>query len=121
MSSQGVGQHMIAKEQLDGIIAAAGIDGANEIYAAFWRSTDDLIATLHEALKDEDLTRAAGLAHAIKGSSLNVGAQALGEAAIALETHCKNAQCGDAIEIADHITRCLTETKRAFAVHLGDQ
>ncbi|MBT8471690.1 MAG: Hpt domain-containing protein [Marinicaulis sp.] len=75
--------------QIDGLIAAAGADGAREIVAAFHRSTLDLIEQISAHLQQGALDLAASAAHAVKGSAANVGAVRVAEAAAHLEVMCK--------------------------------
>lgn len=93
---------LIDREQIDGLIAAAGVDATREILDAFRRSTDGLLAKLREDLARGDFTEAARTAHAIKGSSANVGALMLSSAARSVEEACKTQDCGAALgEIED--------------------
>jgi HPt (histidine-containing phosphotransfer) domain-containing protein len=85
-------------EQLDGLIAAAGVEGAKSILDAFWRSTENLLASLQRQISEGDLNAAARTAHALKGSSLNVGALRLSSAARAIEDACRKADAGGALE-----------------------
>ena len=75
--------------QIDGLIAAAGADGAREIVAAFHRSTLDLIEQISSHLQQGALDLAASAAHAVKGSAANVGAVRVAEAAAQLEVICR--------------------------------
>ncbi|MEQ1931353.1 MAG: Hpt domain-containing protein [Parvularculaceae bacterium] len=76
-------------EQVDGLIGAAGVDGAKEILAAFWRCTDRLLAVLQDQIARGDLPEAAKTAHSLKGSAMNVGAHRLSVAARSIEEACK--------------------------------
>ena len=77
-------------EQIDGLVAAAGVDGAREILDAFWRSTTQLLDTLSGQLRTNSFELAAATAHAVKGSAANVGAAKLSIFASQLEEACKN-------------------------------
>ena len=79
-------------EQLDGLLEVAGPDGVKAILDAFWRSTDDLLRKLRTQIAESDYAAIAASAHAIKGSSSNVGASALAKSARDLEA---NAKSGD--------------------------
>ncbi|MEM9170008.1 MAG: Hpt domain-containing protein [Pseudomonadota bacterium] len=81
---------MIEYEQLQDLVSAAGLDGATEILAAFWRSTEDLVAGLEKPVADSDFEEAARIAHAVKGSASNVGASGLADEARQLETACRD-------------------------------
>ncbi|WP_425407804.1 Hpt domain-containing protein [Hyphococcus sp.] len=76
-------------EQVDGLVAAAGVDGAMAILEAFQRSTTDLLASMQSDLAQNALSEASRTAHAIKGSAANVGAEALAKAACDIETACR--------------------------------
>ena len=105
----------IEREQMDGIIAAAGVDGAADIMDAFWRSTDTLVSLIHDQLSAQDLSEAAKTAHALKGSASNVGALSLSEFALDFETRCRAGDISGAREIANRFQQCVAETRSAFA------
>jgi len=80
---------LLDREQIDSLVAAAGIEGALDILDAFRRSTDDLLNRLNADLARGDLAEAARTAHALKGSAANVGAQLLAAAARNVEDACR--------------------------------
>lgn len=82
------GDH-IELSQLNGLIEAAGVAGAQEILDAFWRSTKDMLDQLSTQLADNDRDGAAGTCHAIKGMAANVGAARLSATVADLEIACK--------------------------------
>lgn len=84
------GPEHLQAEQVDGLVAAAGVDGAIAILDAFQRSTVDLLSVIGEDLRTGALSEASRTAHAVKGSAANVGATALAESAAAIETACKD-------------------------------
>lgn len=96
-------------EQIDGLIAAAGVEGTREILTAFQRSTADLLDSLQDQLAQEDLRLAAVTAHAVKGSAANVGAIRLADAAAGLENACRSERPEDA-------ERCLRDARAYFEV-----
>lgn len=111
---------LLDREQIDGLIAAAGVDGTREIIDTFWRSTDQIIAALRAELGAGDLAAAARSAHALKGSALNVGAMRFSCAARGLEDACKT---GDAAAAESRLDTALThyeETVAAFDQVLRD-
>lgn len=83
-------------DQLDGLVAAAGADGAREILDAFQRSTVDLLDSLSANLSAADFAAAAADAHAIKGSAANVGGKRLAETAARIEQACRDADAAAA-------------------------
>lgn len=76
-------------DQVEGLVIAAGTDGALAILDAFQRSTTDLLKSIEADLAQDALGEASRIAHAIKGSAANVGAEALAEAASGIEVACK--------------------------------
>lgn len=90
-------------EQIDGLVAAAGADGAREIIEAFQRSTSELLASLRGHIGAADYAAAAAAAHAIKGSAANVGGKRLAQTASRIEQACRDgagAGASDALEDA---------------------
>ena len=77
-------------EQVDGLVAAAGIEGTLEILDAFWRSTTTLLETLSTEITQGSFEPAAKTAHAVKGSAANIGAHRLAETATAIEQACRD-------------------------------
>lgn len=77
-------------EQVDGLVAAAGVEGAKEILDAFHRSTADLLEALGSQLSDAEMDAALATAHAVKGSAANVGAKRLAETAARIEEACRD-------------------------------
>ena len=111
---------VLDREQIDALIAAAGVAGTREIIDTFWKSTDRLIAELRDHLGAADLTAAARTAHALKGSALNVGAMKLSCAARGLEDACKT---GDVTAASARLSSALefyNETVVAFDRALAD-
>jgi len=107
-------------DQIDGLVAAAGLKGTREILAAFWRSSDTLIRALQEQLGRGDFTEASRTAHALKGSSLNVGAMRLSCAARAIEDACRTKDTESALKRVTVVEKQYAETVAAFDAHLGD-
>ncbi len=105
---------VIETDQIDGIIAAAGVEGADEIMTAFWQSTTDLVKSMHDALSTNDVENAKKLAHALKGSSSNVGANALSRITQQFEASCNDGATDDAKSVLDAIENCVDETKLAY-------
>lgn len=105
---------LIDREQFDGLMEAAGKDGVEMIMDAFWRSSDDLIATLARQIQTPAPKDAATTAHSLKGSAANVGAVALADAARELETLCKDDLKSDAAGALANVEARYAETKIAF-------
>ncbi len=106
-------------EQIDSLLDVAGIDGVNDILAAFWRSTDDLSADLARRVSVSDFAEAARTAHALKGSAANVGAQRLAEAARDVETRVKNNDLKAASDALVRLAEIYRDTRAAFEHHLA--
>ncbi|MGE0408871.1 MAG: Hpt domain-containing protein [Amphiplicatus sp.] len=110
---------LLDHEQIDGLVTAAGVDGAREILDTFWRSCDGLIAELREQLGKGDLDDASRTAHALKGSSLNVGAMRLSLAARGIEDACRAQDPAMAKRRLSNIEMHYAETAAAFDAHLA--
>lgn len=80
---------IVDREQITGLLSAAGAEGTREILFAFWKSTDALLQTLKAQLAAGRFDDAARTAHALKGSALNVGAVRISLAARGIEDACK--------------------------------
>ena len=104
--------------QLDELIAAAGVDGTREILEAFWQTTCHLLDDLRAQVQAGDCEAAARSAHGIKGSSANIGAAAMENAARLIEEQCRRGgplNPADVQEITDHYARA----REAFEAHLS--
>ncbi|GJL92515.1 Hpt domain-containing protein [Hyphococcus sp.] len=110
---QTIGLAPIQLDQIESLIAAAGVDGTRAIMDAFQRSTTDLLDVLTDGVKDGSLEDAYRTAHAVKGSAANVGAQLLAETAAAIEKACK---AGDAATAAARLTDAQSHFDM-FCVH----
>jgi|GEM_PF-1669704 len=104
-------------EQIDGLIAAAGVDGTKAIMEAFWRSTTDLLTALAAQLGDSAFHDAAQTAHAIKGSAANVGAHRLSQSASEVEKHCKDSSA--ALELVERMQEEFAVLRKHFDAHIN--
>lgn len=100
-------------EQVESLIAAAGVDGARAILEAFQRSTIDLLKMLADGVATGALADAYRTAHGLKGSAANVGAQLLAETAAAIEAACK---AGDSVTAATMLADAQAKFD-AFIIH----
>ncbi len=107
-------------DQINSLIAAAGVDGTREIMDAFWRSTTDLLATLTSQLNDNAYGLAAGTAHAIKGSAANVGAMRLAQTAALVEDACKSGAGEDAAKLLTSAHADFEAVRSRFDDHLAN-
>ena len=103
----------IEMEQIDSLIAAAGIDGTRAILEAFQRSTTDLLKLLYDGVNGGALEDAYRTAHAVKGSAANVGAQMLAETAASIEKACR---AGDGASAAAMLNEAYSSFD-LFCVH----
>ncbi|MFQ5562101.1 MAG: Hpt domain-containing protein [Parvularculaceae bacterium] len=106
-------------EQIDGLVAAAGVAGAQEILQTFWQSTESLLEHLVVQIGEGDAEQAAKTAHALKGSAANVGARRLAELAKNIEECCMKADRGDPAHCLGKAQEVFAETRSAFEAHLA--
>ncbi|MEL6362216.1 MAG: Hpt domain-containing protein [Pseudomonadota bacterium] len=102
--------------QINGLIEAAGPDGAREILEAFWRSTADLMNELNSQVSG-DLEAASKTAHAIKGSASNVGAARIAACARVAEEACRSNDASEAATAAEALASSMDATRSAFEEH----
>ncbi len=104
---------VLETEQLESLLMAAGAEGLNEIMDAYWRSTQGLIDSLKTQAAEGDLEEAARTAHAIKGSSSNIGAQLMANLAKVFENACRDGD-GEALRVAvDAADDAVDATRKA--------
>ncbi len=108
-------------DQVDGLVAAAGVDGTLEILDAFWRSTTSLLETLSSQINQGDLETAAQTAHAVKGSAANIGAHKLAGTATAIEQACKNGNHDRLAEQLQEIQGDYEMVRTCFNQHLSKE
>ena len=106
-------------EQIDSLVAAAGVDGTREIMSAFIRSSEELLDVIDSQLSDgTDLGEISKTAHALKGSSANVGARQLAQSAYNIEIHCKGDNKTGAMEAAQCARKDFSEFVDSLNAHL---
>lgn len=76
---------LIDGEQVRVLADAAGKEMVVPILDAFWQSNDELLAQLDAAIEGGDADAAAKVAHALKGSASNLGANAVAETSKRIE------------------------------------
>ena len=111
--AQTIGLAPIQLDQIESLIAAAGVDGTRAIMEAFQRSTVELLSSLSNGVEGGSLDDAYRTAHAVKGYAANVGAQLLSETAAAIERACK---AGDAATAAERLADAQSHFDM-FCVH----
>lgn len=109
---------MIKHDQLNELVAAAGVEATADVIDSYWRSTNDLVESLNKALQDSDLAEAAKVAHALKGSSANVGAEALSIITKKLEDYCQEQNAEDAKNSFETMKSMVEESKAEFDAYL---
>ena len=105
--------------QIDGLVAAAGVDGTRSILDAFWRSTTELLETLKDQVGQETLDLAAQTAHAVKGSAANVGAQRLAAAAFQVEDACHTGEKAAIDAALNAVLEDFEAVRECFEDHLS--
>ncbi len=110
---------LLESGQIDSLLDVAGVDGVNDILAAFWRSTDELSADLSRCVATGEITQAARAAHALKGSAANVGAHRLSEAARDVETLSKNGDLTAMRDALERLAAIYRETRLALESHVN--
>jgi|GEM_PF-2846941 len=106
---------MIEREQMDSIVAAAGVDAAGDIMNAFWRSTDTLVDAIETSLANGAMKDAANNAHALKGSAANVGATGISSHMSEFEKHCLEGNEAGASAAFSDIQTCIEKSRAAFS------
>lgn len=110
---QTIGLAPIQLDQIESLIAAAGVDGTRSIMEAFQRSTVELLGVLSAGVTNGSFDDAYRTAHAVKGSAANVGAQLLADTAAAIEKACR---AGDAATAAERLADAQSHFDM-FCVH----
>jgi HPt (histidine-containing phosphotransfer) domain-containing protein len=111
---------LLESEQIDSLLDIAGVVGVKDILAAFWRSTDELSADLKKCVETGDREAAARVAHALKGSAANVGAQRLAQAARDVEPHTKSGDLVAARDAIERLANIYRETRAALEAHVDN-
>ena len=101
-------------DQIEGLIAAAGVEGARDILNAFWRSTETLLDSVDDHLASADYSGAAAAAHALKGAAANVGAAEIVDAARAIEAGCQACDLEACHEGNDALKDAADQSRSAF-------
>ncbi len=86
-----------------------------EIARLFLDDTPGQMAKLEESFAGGDLKTAERLAHSVKGSALNLGAEALVEAASRAEKALNEANVGESATAIEDMTRCCEALKPCLA------
>jgi HPt (histidine-containing phosphotransfer) domain-containing protein len=118
MGNLGISE-ILEKEQLETLIASAGVDVTRAIVDALTQSNAELLQALSAALTQNDLCTAASTAHAMKGSSANLGAVLLASRAKQIEFASKAGNLAEALEAMALFEGDIAATNQAFAEFLN--
>jgi HPt (histidine-containing phosphotransfer) domain-containing protein len=105
---------IIEPEQIETLVASAGVEMTQTILDAFWTSNQEILVNLQSQLAGGDLDEAAKSAHALKGSAANLGAVVLAEQARLLEIACQAMEAPSAREVMEAIPDSISRTRAAF-------
>ena len=105
---------LIDGEQIRVLADAAGKEMVTPILDAFWQSNDELMAQLDDAIVTGDAGAAAKVAHALKGSASNLGANAVAETSKRIEHAAKANDLETARGAAADLPAQIAGSKVAF-------
>ena len=106
---------LIDGEQVRVLADAAGKDAVLPILDAFWQSNDELLEQLEAAIASGDADAAAKVAHALKGSAGNLGANAVAETSKQVEFAAKANDLDTAKTASSVLPSQIEGSKAAFA------
>ena len=106
---------LIDGEQVRVLADAAGKDAVMPILDAFWQSNDELLEQLEAAIASGDADAAAKVAHALKGSAGNLGANAVAETSKVIEIAAKANDLEGAKTASILLPDQIAGSKTAFA------
>lgn len=106
---------LIDGEQIRVLADAAGKEAVMPILDAFWQSNDELLEQLDAAICCDDADAAAKVAHALKGSAGNLGANAVAETSKAIEYAAKANDMAGAKTASTLLPGQIEGSKAAFA------
>ena len=93
-------------------------DIVEKIVQAYLRSSEPIVASMHDALSDNDYEVLRNSAHSLKSGSANVGAHLLSETCKELEMNCKTNTNDDAVELVSTIKTEFYRVKDALIKEL---
>ena len=105
---------LIDGEQVRVLASAAGKEAVLPILDAFWQSNDELLAQLETAIAGGDADAAAKVAHALKGSAGNLGANAVAETSKQIEFAAKASDLETARAASQVLPAQIEGSKVAF-------
>lgn len=89
-------------------------DGFNEFLQTYFSDFEQKETELTVALKDKQIEEIVKIAHALKGSSLNMGASALAKICFELEMAGKRGNIEEIMSEYDALQKIYPKTKEAF-------
>ena len=105
---------LIDGEQIRVLADAAGKEAVMPILDAFWQSNDELLEQLEAAIAANDADAAAKVAHALKGSASNLGANAVAETSKRIEFAAKASDLETARAASSALPGQIEGSKAAF-------
>lgn len=107
------GDSPVCLERLTYLRDSLGEEQAANLVKIFLDDSDELLHSLENAIEAKDASEVRHWAHRIKGSSANIGADQVKEAAQRLEDMSKNDDLSQANPLYQEITRCLERWRTA--------
>jgi HPt (histidine-containing phosphotransfer) domain-containing protein len=114
--------HLLDMEQLEMLIEAGGDDSSSlldEIFGLFESESAEKLEELQQCRAQNDYDKLAKSAHALAGSSANIGGSALARQAKEIEDLCKSQQGEIALSKVDALERLYHETILALKSFAG--
>ena len=90
----------------------------NEIYTLYLDDSEARIQALTDIVASQDPVQCADIAHAIKGSSANVGAERMWQIAAAIEKNARASDLSDAQALMESITTEFSRVKSFILEYL---
>lgn len=102
--------HILNTDQTHQLIADIGQDSFVDALDAYFDELDETLAAINPLT--HDLTQLAKQAHSLKSSSRLIGAAALADRALQLETHCKQGLTDTLGEQCRQLETCIEQTRQ---------
>ena len=95
------------------------VEFEQELIEMYLEDANEHVQAIGQCISDGDVTQLSRAAHTLKGSSANIGAVKVQEAAYKLETTAHSGDLGAASGILTEIKEALTETDTAYKDYLS--
>jgi HPt (histidine-containing phosphotransfer) domain-containing protein len=112
---------LIDAEQIGMLVEGAGAEAVRPILDAYWQSNDELILQLRLGIEAGSPETIATTAHALKGSSGNLGAVLVARRAQTIEIAAKAGNLGDVRALFDKLPEDIEATRNAFEQVLAER